>query len=259
MGRTKPCLEEQRKPLSLSLSLFFLSSRASIASLARIAQAENRSLGKLTFSVGHLCVHKRKRNMVCAHAAEGSREGRGTRGSSAKGARRRRRRARFRRAEKLESSPLRGAATWAEEVEKSPRFFTLWKEKGIGEGRRKRWRGGEVVWDSPPRGGRARAFETRFSSPIHLFLSSTPIEKRCSRARLSEEWIPSMKRFLLRDEEKKFHFLIHALCNRAVWKSDGGVGGSILSPRLLRVLFSRIFVEISREEKSKYIIEIGGI
>lgn len=152
-------------------------------------------------------------------------------------------------------SPLRGAATWAEEVEKSPRFFTLWKETGIGEGRRKRWRGGEVVWDSPPRGGRARAFETRFSSPIHLFLSSTPIEKRCSRAQLSEEWIPSMKRFLLRDEEKKFHFLIHALCNRAVWKSDGGVGGSILSPRLLRVLFSRIFVEISREEKSKYIIE----
>lgn len=35
--------------------------------------------------------------------------------------------------EKLESSPLRGAATWAEEVEKSPRFFTLWKEKRVEE------------------------------------------------------------------------------------------------------------------------------
>lgn len=30
-------------------------------------------------------------------------------------------------------SPLRGAATWAEEVEKSPRFFTLWKEKRVEE------------------------------------------------------------------------------------------------------------------------------
>lgn len=78
-----------------------------------------------------------------------------------------------------ESSPLRGAATWAEEL-KSLRegerdFSPGEKERGT-----EREGGGR---DSPPR-GRARAFETRFSSPIHLFLSSTPIEKRCSRPAL---------------------------------------------------------------------------
>lgn len=256
MGRTKPCLEEQRKPLSLSLSLFLVESSVDSQSGAYCASRESFARQIDIFRGTLVCAQEEEEHGVCTRSRRLAR-----RSWDSWKLRERRTEETPQSAfpEKLESSPLRGAATWAEEVEKSPRFFTLWKEKGIGEGRRKRWRGGEVVWDSPPRGGRARAFETRFSSPIHLFLSSTPIEKRCSRARLSEEWIPSMKRFLLRDEEKKFHFLIHALCNRAVWKSDGGVGGSILSPRLLRVLFSRIFVEISREEKSKYIIEIGGI
>lgn len=55
-----------------------------------------------------------------------------------------------------------------------------------------------------------RVYQERVSSPIHLFLSSTPVEKRCSRpaldVRRSEEWILSMKRFLLRDEEKNSIF-----------------------------------------------------
>lgn len=74
-----------------------------------------------------------------------------------------------------ESSPLRGAATWAEELKSEGEIFHAVKERGT-----EREGGGR---DSPPR-GRARAFETRFSSPIHLFLSSTPIEKRCSRPAL---------------------------------------------------------------------------
>lgn len=68
---------------------------SSVDSLARIAQA-NRSLGKLTFSVGH----KRKRNMVYAHAEGCSREGRGiVEAPFAKGAEEEEE-TRFRRAEK---------------------------------------------------------------------------------------------------------------------------------------------------------------
>lgn len=107
--------------------------------------------------------------MVCAYA-EGSREGRGTVEALRKA---RRRRTRFRRELSFERSRDVGRR-----VKKSPRggdFSPGEKERGTereGRGR-----------DSPPR-GRARAFETRFSSPIHLFLSSTPIEKRCSRPAL---------------------------------------------------------------------------
>lgn len=191
MGRTKPCLEEQRKPLSLSLSLFLVESSVDSQPGAYCASRESFARQIDIFRGTLVCAQEEEEHGVCTRSRRLAR-----RSWDSWKLRERRTEETPQSAfpEKLESSPLRGAATWAEEVEKSPRFFTLWKEKGIGEGRRKRWRGGEVVWDSPPRGGRARAFETRFSSPIHLFLSSTPIEKRCSRAQLSEEWIPLARR-----------------------------------------------------------------
>lgn len=167
-----------------------------------------------------------------------------------------------------EEAPLRGAATWAEELkslrggEKKGGDFSPGEKRGGREsdgGRR-----GIVVWDSPPR-GRARAFGTQFSSPIHLFLSSTPVEKRCSRC-VQLSTIRRMDSFdekvLLRDEEKKFHFLIHALCDRAVCKSDGvwrlARVGSILSFCAFSPLFKNFQVEILGKEKRKYVIEKNG-
>lgn len=59
------------------------------------------------------------------------------------------------------------------------------------------------------------------------------------------------EKVLLRDEEKKFHFLIHALCNRAMrWRSVEEIDCFAARP-----LFKNFRGNCERR-KSKYMIEI---
>lgn len=59
------------------------------------------------------------------------------------------------------------------------------------------------------------------------------------------------EKVLLRDEEKKFHFLIHALCNRAMrWRSVEEIDSFAARP-----LFKNFRGNCERR-KSKYMIEM---
>lgn len=170
--------------------------------------------------------------MVCAHA-EGSREGRGTVEALRKA---RRRRTRFRRELSFERSRDVGRR-----VKKSPRggegFFTRWKGKGYGA--RRRGSGFASSWKSAC--VRNAFLVTDPSFPFFHPDWETLLAPSFGR---SEEWIPSMKRFSCAMKKRNSIFWSTPCaierCGGRAWRR------SIPS---LRVLFSRIFVEIVREEK----------
>lgn len=145
-----------------------------------------------------------------------------------------------------ESSPLRGAATWAEELKslREGEIFHPVKRKGVRS--EKAGVGIRFLVEE-------RVRSKRVSRHRSIFSFLPPRLRNVARAQLwTFRRMDSFdEKVLLRDEEKKFHFLIHALCNRAMrWRSVEEIDSFAARP-----LFKNFRGNCERR-KSKYIIEM---